>query len=175
MANTYVPSGQIQISPSFMNTVTGDETGALRPDISAYTLAFGATASLPATAQISGYLSGNPICAAGDWLLAHASDPFQGMGDATYSAGLVLASKKVKMLIVYNQDLTNSISLEPKTGNPLLFLAAAADKVTIQPGGILVLTIPTGTAALVALTNDGITVSVSGGTPQAEVLVVYGT
>ena len=60
-------------------------------------------------------------------------------------------------------------------GNPLPIVAAAGDAFTIQPGGTYFLDIPNGTAALTTGTNDGLTISVSGGSPNATVVAVYGS
>jgi hypothetical protein len=173
MAVTNVVSGSLSLALTLRRVASGDESGTVLSQISE-TRNFGATASLPETIEADGYLYGTVVAAAGDWLLAHASDPFQGMGDATYSGGFAPAGKKVKAICIVNNDTANSVTLTPKTGNPFLLLGAAGDLITIQPGGVFLLTIPEGSAALTTTTNDGITVAVEGGTPSLEVLIAYG-
>jgi hypothetical protein len=113
-------------------------------------------------------------CAAGDWLLAHATDPFQSMGDSAYAPGFTVASSKLKLLYIRNKDTANSITIARGAANGLPIFDAASDAVTLAPGDCLLLYKKAGTAALTTTSNDKITVAVSAGSPTCEVLAFYG-
>jgi hypothetical protein len=169
MATTVTASGNLSLILNFLASFSGDTSGQRQAAVSnTKTYGSGGTA-------IDGFFKGTAVCAAGDWLLAHATDPLQGMGDAAFSDGLTVAGKKLKMLYIRNEDATNSITITRKTGNPLPIFNADADALTIQPGGTFFLDIPNGTAALTTGTNDGLTIAVSGGSPNATVVAVYGS
>lgn len=174
MANTGTVAGSVGITASLAEVLAGDQSGQIKSAMSA-TLRFAAAASLPDIAQASGFLYGKPVCAAGDWLLAHLTDPFNAMGDAVYPGGFSPAAKKIKAIIIRNLDATNSITIARGTLLGLPIFSAADDAITIPAGGLFVLTLPAGSAAITTGVNDKLTIAVGGGTPQAEVLVVYGT
>jgi hypothetical protein len=139
----------------------------------ALSVAFAPTGGTAPT--LSGFLKGTVAAAAGDLLLAHATDPLQGMGDARYSEGFAVAGTKLKLLFIQNNDPTNSVTIIRGAANGLPIFAAAGDGLTILPGGVLFLYDPAGlTAALVSGSNDKLTASVSGGTPSCEIICGYG-
>ena len=123
---------------------------------------------------ISGFFKGTATCAAGNWLLAHATDPLQGMGDAGYSEGFTVASSKLKLLMVKNTDTTNSITLSRGTTNGLPIFDAADDAITLAPGDVFFFYKKAGTAALTTGSNDKLSITVSAGSPTCEVRAWYG-
>ena len=124
---------------------------------------------------ISGWLYGATVtCAAGDWLLAHATDPFQSMGDSTYPTGFTVASSKLKLIYVRNTDATNTITIARGAANGLPIFDAAGDSITLAVGDIFLYYKKAGTAALTTGSNDKLTISVGAGSPTCEVAVFYG-
>lgn len=169
MATTYTPSGTLTITPTFQTVASVDQTGQFLSGMAAITKTFNST-----NTTISGYFYGTAVCAAGNWLMAHATDPLQGMGDAAYSPGFTVASSKLKLLIVQNVDSTNTITISRGTSNGLPIFDAADDSITLTAGGVFVYFNNAGTAALTTTSNDKLTIAVGGGTPNAYVLAAYG-
>lgn len=172
MALTTTYSGSLSLAIALRSAFGGDYSGGQEAEerLSVTFAAAGGTAP-----TLSGFLMGTADAAAGDWLLAHATDPFQGMGDATYSAGFTVAGTKLKLLYIKNEDATNSVTIIRGAANGLPIFAAAGDGLTILPGGVLLLYDPAGlTAALTTTSNDKLTLSVSGGSPDLTVLCGYG-
>lgn len=123
---------------------------------------------------ISGFLRSSVTVAAGNWLLAHATDPFQSMGADTYPSGFDPAGTKLKLLLIRNTDSTQTVTVAQAASNGLPIFAAAGDGVPIPPGGCYLWYSPAGTAALTTGSNDALTLSVSGGSPVVEVTAFYG-
>jgi hypothetical protein len=125
---------------------------------------------------LSGWVYASEItAAAGDWLIAHASDPFQGMGDAAYSPGFAPAGAKVKLLyILADGDNTETITIARGATNGFPLFDAANDSVTLAAGDFLLRYWQAGSAALTTTSNDKLTVSVSGAGPLLSVLILYG-
>jgi hypothetical protein len=171
MATTYAVSGVLNLTLNIKVTASGDQTGTTNLDISEL-LRF---APSGADAVITGGWKGTAVCAAGDWLMAHASDPLGSMGTAAYSPGFTPASSKLKLLVVINEDGTNSITIARKTTNGLNIFPTADHSITVAANGIFVWYSPAGSAALTTGSTDGLTIAVSGGTPSATVLAGYGS
>lgn len=167
MATTNTPSGTISLTASLFNTFTGDSTGNRSQQVSVTKLLDSVNT------PIAGFFKGEAIAAAGDWLLAHASDPLSGMGDAAYSDGFTVSGKKLTLLLIVNKDATNSITITRKTAAGLPIFEADGDAIIIKAGGIFMYFNPTGTAALTTTVNDGLTIAVSGGTPACDVMAAY--
>lgn len=125
---------------------------------------------------ISGWVNGTvSLSAATDLLLAHATDPFQGIGDSGYSDGFTPAGAKIKAVIIRASTAnTGTVKIERSTLNGAPLFDTANDSVTLQAGGLFVLTFPTGTAALTTGTNDALTLTPSTGTQAADITIIYG-
>ncbi len=171
MADTITYSGNASIVASLNAAISGDKTGAQAAALSKV-LTFAASGGTAPT--LSGFFKGTITAAAGDLLLAHASDPLQGMGDATYSQGFTVAGTKLKFLYIENTDTTNSITISRGTTNGLPIFNAADDAITLAPGDFFLYYKAAGTAALTTGTNDKLTIAVSGGSPTATVIAAYG-
>lgn len=169
-AVTYTYSGTTEFSTSSSAAGAGDTTQNITGSHSA-SLTFD-----PSVAPtISGFLKGTFLAAAGDLLLAHATDPLQGMGDATYPGGFAPSGvAKLKEIFIRNNDATNSVSIARGTTNGLPIFDAADDKITLAPGDIFYYFKKAGTAILTTGTNDKLTISVTGGTPSCDIHVKYG-
>jgi hypothetical protein len=171
MATTRAYSGKLTTSARFSALLSGDRTGSEVAEQSNNITFDPAGGDAP---TISGFLSGEATCAAGDWLLAHATDPLQGMGASVYSGDFTVAGTKLKYLEIRNEDATNSITISRKTTNGLPIFNAADDAITLAPGDILIIHKKAGTAALSTGSNDALTVAVSGGSPVAQIIAAYG-
>jgi hypothetical protein len=124
---------------------------------------------------ISGWVNGTITVAAGDLLMAHATDPFQGMGDSSYGPpGFTVASTKLKLLYMKNLHATISINVIRGAANGLPVFTAAGDGIDIPAGGALLIYYPTGTAALTTTSNDKLTLAPASGSPTMDVLAIYG-
>lgn len=171
MANTNSYRGSsslsFQASASFSGDTQGSRTGAW-----AFTRTYSPAGGDSPT--ISGFVRGTITVAAGDLLLAHASDPFQGMGDATYSDGFTVAGTKIKAIAFRNCSDSLSITIARGAANGLPIFDAAGDAITLPPLGCFVLEFPSGTAALTTGSNDKLTLAPSSGSPTMEILVIYG-
>lgn len=74
--------------------------------------------------------------------------------------GRAIAFTKLNVVVIRNTHATASIDVEDGASNPLSLFGAAGDKVTIGPGGVLVLTWPT-TAKTVDATHKNVKVTPS--------------
>ena len=171
MAISTTYSGSLNLSGEALCQYGTDRTGAER-DVISEAITFAASGGTAPT--ISGFFKGVATIAAGDWLLAHASDPLQGMGDARYSEGFAVAGTKLKLLMVKNLDSTNSITIARGAANGLPIFDAAGDAVTLAPGDIFLFYKKAGTAALTTGSNDKLTLSASAGSPTCDVRAWYG-
>jgi hypothetical protein len=171
MATSYSHSGSLTLKAFLKATASGDQTGSHTAEIDellTFALSGGDTTMI-------GFIKGATVtCAAGDWLLAHATDPFQSMGDAAYSPGFTVAGSKLKLIIIINTDAANSITVARKASTGLPIFNADGDAITIGPGGFECRYIPGGTAALSTGVNDALAISVSAGSPTCTVLLGYG-
>ena len=171
MSVTTTYSGSVSLALRLAAALSGDRTGsevATASDSITFAAAGGDAPTL------SGFLSGTAAAAAGDWLLAHATDPLQGMGDAAYSEGFAVAGTKLKLLYIKNNNSTNSATIARGATNGLPLFDTAGDSITLAPGDIFLFYKKAGTAALTTGSNDKLTVSVSGGTPSLTVVAAYG-
>jgi hypothetical protein len=169
VAVTYTLSGTLSLGAALASVFSGDNSGQRNATVE-FSDTFAASGG---DVAMTGYFKGTATCAAGDWLLAHASDPLQSMGTATYSDGFDPASDKLYLLVVLNTDATNTITISRGTTNGLPIFGAADDAITIAAGGMFVWYSPAGTAALTTGTNDKLTIAVGGGSPTATVLAAY--
>lgn len=171
MSSSAVASGSLQLAAALASAFGGDTSGQRAGRIEV-ARTFGAS-----DIQVDGWFKGTMIAAAGDILLAHATDPLGAMGDAAYSDGFAPAGKKLKLLIIRNNDLVNSITVKRKASVGLVIFDTAGAGISLTPGGVYCYLDPTGagTGALTTGANDALTIGVSGGAPTADVLAVYGS
>lgn len=177
MATTRTQSGTLQVFPKFRVALSGDAQGGAET-LDSLRLSQTWNADGIGDPDFVGWVYGTLTVTAGDILLAHASDPFGTMGDATYSDGLTVAGKKLKALYLYS-PATNvaNITVARKATNGLTVFLAASDGLTLTPGGVWLWTDPVGsvTGALATGSNDALTLTPSAGTPTLYLLAVYGT
>lgn len=171
MANTYTYTGTLSLAAKLKNTFGGDQVGSVYAEI-AKAATFKPSGG---DAVITGFVYGTLTVAAGDLLLAHATDPLQGMGDAVYSTGFTVAGSKLKLLYIENTHASLSITVARGAANGLPIFDAAGDSVTLAPGDVLFIYKPAGTAALTTGSNDKLTLQPSSGSPTAKILVGYGS
>lgn len=174
MSVTNTPAGSASIVLALSNLLSGDASGQeLCPSIS-LGYSFAATEALPIMG-CAGWLYGRPVCQAGNWSIASATNPFGAMGNMLYSRNLAPGGKVVKLFYVRNLDPTNSVTLTRAATNGCPLFNAASAGIVIPAGGMFLFIDPTGTTipALTTGTNDAITIAVSAGTPQVEVLIAY--
>lgn len=172
MATTYSYAGESRIEYELRAAFAGDSEGGRVARIAHRTLWSAAGGSVP---TISGWLKGTFTAAAGDLLLAHATDPLQGMGDSIYSDGFTVAGSKLKALYIRNGDAAQSMTILRGALLGLPIFVNPSDGITIQPGGRVWLEFPTGTDALASGGNDKLEVTVSGAhTAASDILAIYG-
>ena len=171
MALTTTLSGNATLQANFKSVFSVDRSGEETVGFSDL-LTFAAAGGDAPT--ISGFFKGTATCAAGDWLLAHATDPLQSMGDAGYSEGFTVASTKLKFLYIENLDTTNTITISRGTTNGLPIFNAADDAITLAAGDFFCYYKKAGTAALTTGSNDKLTIAVGGGSPTATIIAAYG-
>lgn len=169
MAYTY--SGSLGISIGATALADSGYSGSINLSETLERIFAAAGGSAP---TISGFLRGQITAAAGDLLLAHATDPFQSMGSAEWSPGFVVASSKLKLLYIINTDATNSITVACGATNGLPIFDAASDAITLAAGDCFLYHKKAGTAALTTGSNDKLTISVGGGTPTAYIVALFG-
>lgn len=167
MATTRAYAATLKIESTARVTATGDKSGSVEGKHIKNVTYAAAGGTAP---TISGYLVGrvNPATPTA-YLLAAATAPF-----GEYSEGFTVAGTKIKEVVLYNEDTTNSITIERTSANGCPIFDAAGDGVTLLPGAQCVITFPAGTAALTTTSNDSITVTPSAGTPSLFILVKYG-
>lgn len=172
MATTYELSGSLSISHFFQVAFETDASGGYRVSLNESIVFNDAGGSEP---DIQGFFKGTgSISASTDLLLAHASDPLQGAGDATYSPGFTVAGSKLKFLYIKNTDDTESLTISRGAANGLPVFDAAGDAITLPPGGIFLFYPKTGTAALTTGSNDKLTVAPSANTVTFDIVAGYG-
>jgi hypothetical protein len=174
MAASAVYSGSISLTAQLQAILGTDLSGS---QVGKFLRSLSFSASGGAAPTLTGFVhAAAVVCAAGDWLLADASDPFQSMGDAQYSQGFAPAGAKPKLITVANLDTVNTITVKRGAANGLTLFDTAGAGQVIQPGGFLFFYDPTGATcgALTTGSNDKLTIAVSGGSPNAEVLIGYG-
>lgn len=170
MSITTTLSGTLSLTAALRSTLSGDLSGYEAAALSE-ALTFAAAGGDAPT--ISGFFQGTAVGAAGDWLLAHASDPLQGMGNARYNSEFTVAGTKLKLLFVKNNDSSNSVTISRGT-NGLPIFDASGDSITLAPGDFFLFYKKAGTGVLTTGSNDKLTIAVSGGTPNLAVLAAYG-
>lgn len=173
MALTTAYSGSLQRIINFLNQFSGDRDGN---ESAAYRIQTNFAAAGGNAPTISGFLKGNLVVAAGDILLAHATDPFQSMGDAAYSTGFAVAGSKLKYLYIEHTDTSgsNTFTVTRKASVGLPIFDTAGDSVTLSPGDTFERLFKAGAGALTTGSNDALTLSVSGGSPGALIIAAYG-
>jgi len=171
MAKTYSCSAKVDLKTIAYSSVGGDG-GGTEVAVRDSTLEFTESAA----PKIKGFFNGiATVSGSGDILLAHATDPLQGFGDAGYVPPTFdVASKKITMLRFENLDASASITITRKASVGLPIFDTAGDSVTLAPGDIRIFYFKAGTAALTTGSNDALTLSRSGGSPQLAVTVYYG-
>lgn len=174
MATTYTYGGTLEISASAQASAGTDWSGTVAAAL-ASSIEFAVSGGTPPT--ISGFLRGTGTATNGDILIANSTDPLQGMGDSTFSPGFTVAGSKLKFLMVVNNDTTQTITFSNGAANgTTIFDGTNTHGEKIEPGGLWLYYDPTGalSAALTTGSNDKITVAISGGTPEFDLLAFYG-
>jgi hypothetical protein len=173
MATSTVYSGRLAVDLLLQAVLSGDKAGVEKtPDDLGLSVRFGAAGGDAPT--LSGFLHGEgSISGATTLLLAHASDPFQGAGDASYSEGFTVAGSKLKVLALINTGSVN-LTVARAASNGLPILDANGDALTLDPGGMLLLYRPAGTVALATGTSDGLTITPASGTGNFQLAAGYG-
>lgn len=172
MATTTTYSGNLDLTLALRGAYSADSTGGrvLKRTEAIVFAAAGGTAP-----TLSGFLNGTGTFAgAVTLLLAHATDPFQGAGDAVYSDGFTVAGARLKVLCIEHTGASGTLTIARAAANGLPLFDAASDAVTLDPGGILLIYLKTGTATLTTGSNDGLTITPSAGTITADISVAYG-
>jgi hypothetical protein len=174
MATTVTYSGSASISVVLSAALSGEKTGS---ELARWLKSITFAAAGGTAPTLAGFMIGDGVAAAGDILLAHATDPLQGMGSANYSEGFDPAGDLLKILIFENLSTTTGqdITVTRGAANGLEILSAAGDAFLVKPGGFRVFYDPVGlTAALVSGGNDKLTLAVAAGSPGFRVLAGYG-
>jgi len=174
MATTYTYTGNIRTSGYFQAEASVELSGAIKQHVDQSIAFNNAGGDEP---DIQGFFYGiGSISGAVDMLLAHASDPMQGAGDATYCPGFTVAGSKLKFLRIRNTTAAGGGNLAIARGaaNGLPIFDAAGDALSLPPQGEITLHLQTGTAALTTGSNDKLTVTPSSGTVTFTILAVYG-
>lgn len=171
MATTATYSANLDLGGSAQALLGGDRSGT---EVDKFREIIAWAAAGGSAPTISGFFKGVATVAAGDWLLAHATDPLGTMGDATYSEGFVVAGSKLKLLMIKNLSTTDSITVARGAANGLPIFDAAGDSVTLAPGDIFLFYKKAGTAALTTGSNDKLTLTPSAGSPTCDVRAWYG-
>lgn len=178
MAVTYELSGQHSLTAFFQATASGDRTGAEKVSLSqsiTFNDAGGSEPDLQVFLNGTGTVSnGSPITI----LLAAASDPLAGSGDAGYyPPDQTGASKKLKYIRIRNTTAAGggTLQVEGATGNVCPVFDAAGDSITIRPQGHFELYQYDGLAAMTSLANDGLTLTSSSGAVTYSITVAYGS
>lgn len=176
MANTRTPTGSVQASATLTHTLAGDEVGSPTMTL-ANTQAILAGAALPNIDGDTGFY-GVATCTSTptDIELAHATDPLQGLGDATQFQAQSPASKKLKALMMKNLSAAAYIDVTNHATLGLAGMGWAASQLIkrIMPNGCLLWTDPAGSTAMVNDTNDHVTLTAQTGTPTLAILAIYG-
>lgn len=172
MATVYSYSGVSRIEYELGVSFSSDSEGGRYGRLNDRTIWSPAGGTAP---TIAGWLKGTFTAAAGDLLLAHPTDPLQGMGDSVYSDGFTAAGNRLKALYIRNADATQSMTILRGALLGLPIFVNPSDGLTIQPGGKIWLEFPTGTDVLASGGNDKLEVTVSGAhTAASDILAVYG-
>lgn len=173
MATTTDYSGRLAVELLLQAVLSGDREGVEKtPDDLNLAVRFEAAGGDAPT--LSGFLHGDgSISGATTLLLAHATDPFQGAGDAAYSEGFTLSGAKLKCLLLENTGEVN-LTVARSASNGLPIFDANGDALTLAPGDALLIYRKAGTAALVTGTNDALTVTPASGTGEFRLAVGYG-
>ena len=176
MATTRTPTGSVQATHSLSHTLTGDEVGS--PTISLQNQqSVQAGAALPNIDGDTGFHGVATVTTTPtDIELAHATDPLQALGDATQFQGQSPASKKLKALLLKNLSAASYIDVKMPATLGLAGLGFAASQLIkrIMPNGHLSWSDPGGSTAMVNDTNDHLELTAQVGTPQLEILAIYG-
>lgn len=172
MAAAYTVTGNLAITMTGSAVASGDVAGGLQLSESD-SFAFASAGGTAPT--ISGWVNGElTLSAATDLLLAHATDPFQGAGDAAYfPPGFSVASSKLKAIRIKNTHASASLNVQMGALNGLPIFLAASDGLTLAAGDEVVLFIKAGTAALTTGTNDKLTLTPSASC-TCEITCLYG-
>ena len=173
MAVTSTYEGSLSLRLEALAKLAGDYDGLKRALVQINRTFAPAGGSAP---TISGFLFGTATVTTTptDVLLAHATDPLQGLGDATYPDGFTVAGAKLKGLWLRNNDTVDAVLVERAAANGLPVFDAAGDGISIPAGGEVWLYLPAGTAALSTGSNDALTLTAAAGTCSLEILAIYG-
>lgn len=172
MATTYTYGGSRQVILEFLAVASVDQTGTTKARVDSSRTFAAAGGADPDT---SGYLKGAlSVSGSGDILLAHATDPLQSFGDATYSPGFTVAGAKIKAIYLKNTAAAGNLTVARAAAAGCPIFDGAEDSVVLQPGDVFYREFAAGTAALTTGANDAVTLTASAGTVTADLWVVYG-
>ena len=173
MATTVTYSGRTLLEISLRAAYSGERSGGEEAEdkVSVTFAAAGGTAP-----TLSGFVEGviTATTTPTNILVAHASDPFQGLGSAEYSRGFAPASAKLKLIYFRNTDDTDSVTIARAAANGLPIFDAAGDAITLAPGEVFLLYRKAGTAALTTGSNDALALTASANTPEVFCILGYG-
>lgn len=166
-------SGSLTLALQLLCAYSGERTGSEQADDRVSVQFDPAGGDAP---TLSGFLEGVAAVTntPTDLLLAHATDPLQGLGSARYSEGFSVASSKIKVIHFRNEDATNSVIIARAAANGLPLFEDDEDALRLGPGDFLTLTRKAGLAALTTGGNDALTVVTSAGTASLRLIVGYG-
>jgi hypothetical protein len=175
MAASYSYSGSFNLKIEGRAAGSGDVGGSLTiPSGASFSFTFDPAGGDAPT--MSGWLYGTLTVANGDILIAHATDPFQGMGDALYAAGfLPSGAAKLKILHIRNTGASGVFNVARAAANGApVFKAASDGSADLDPGDHWQFYKKAGTATITSGSNDALTFAVVSGSPTAEFLAIYG-
>ena len=128
------------------------------------------------TSQAEGWLTGvNTVTTDGiTWSLADSVDPFGAGGDDVPENGYDPEGKKIKAILILNNDSTNYVTLGLGAHPPTDILAGTTPTHRIAAGSFYLYVNPKGTAAIEDGVNDELSLTANTATCSCEALVVYG-
>lgn len=173
MAVTTAYAGNLTLDITGTATLGGDAAGTQRIPALAKAITFAASGGTAPT--IAGWMYGTgTFTGAVTCLLAHATDPLVGAGDAGYSIGFTVASSKLKLLYIENTHASIALTIARAATNGLPIFDTAGDSVPLAAGDILCLYVKAGTAALTTGSNDGLTITPGSSGGTCTIIALYG-
>ena len=172
MSTTYSNSGGARLEIELVSRFGGDSGGS-RIGRMQQTVAWEPVGG--ASPQLSGWLRGAFLPAAGELRLAHPTDPLGGMGDSQYSDGLTPEGARLHGFWVKNNDAAASLTLTRAVSGGAPIFEVAGDGLTLGPGEQCLLLFTGGRGPLQNGISDGVTIAVSAAfTTAADIFVIYG-
>lgn len=170
MSVTVTGSGYINSNPHVRFALSGDFTGSqVFEDAVTAQLAAGVWPT-PAGALKGTWSSSG----AASLLLAHATDPFQGAGDAGYSEGFTPGTGyEVFFIRIRNTHASAYLKVEMGATNGFPLFDAAGEGAKVYAGGHMDFSNPAGWGAIESGVSDLLTLTPETGTVTAVITVFY--